>query len=153
MNFKEIDRGELIALAGGILLVISLFLAWYSLGNENTTLNACKGPNSTCTGWQSLSVFRYVLLVVAASPVFLVWVILRGHALGWPRGELTAVIGLLALMMVLFRGVIDKPGSPRSEISPSIGFFIALVGSLLMLLGSLYRSQEAGAERKPPGVL
>lgn len=153
MRFKDIDRGELIALVGGILLGLSLFVAWYSLGNENTTLNACtyfKGH--TCTGWASLSVFRYIILALAVAPLILIWIILRGHALGWPRGELTAVISIVALVMVLFRGVIDKPGSPRAEISPNVGFFVALAGTVLMVLGALYRSTEAGAERKPPGA-
>jgi hypothetical protein len=153
MHFDDIDRGELIALAGGIVLGISLFLAWYSLGNVNTTLNGCKGPNSSCTGWQSLLILRYILLAAAVAPVFLIYVIVRGHALGWPRGELTAVIALIALTFVLFRGPIDKPGSPRTQISLDFGWYVALAGGLLILVGALYRSQEAAQRRKPPGML
>jgi hypothetical protein len=153
MHFDDIDRGELIALAGGIVLGISLFLAWYSLGNVNTTLNGCKGPNSSCTGWQSLLILRYILLAAAVAPVFLIYVIVRGHALGWPRGELTAVIALIALTFVLFRGPIDKPGSPRTQISLDFGWYVALAGGLLILVGAVYRSQEAAQRRKPPGML
>jgi hypothetical protein len=153
MHFDDIDRGELIALAGGIVLGISLFLAWYSLGNVNTTLNGCKGPNSSCTGWQSLLILRYILLAAAVAPVFLIYVIVRGHALGWPRGELTAVIALVALTFVLFRGPIDKPGSPRTQISLNFGWYVALAGGLLILVGAVYRSQEAAQRRKPPGML
>ena len=153
MNFRDIDRGELIALVGGIVLGISLFLAWYSLGNVNTQLNNCKGPNSSCTGWESLLVLRYILLAVAAAPLFLIYIVLRGHALGWPRGELTAVIALVALTFVLFRGPVSKPGSPRTQISLSFGWYVALAGALLMLFGAILRSAEAGSQRKPPGVL
>ena len=56
MDFRQLDRGELLAVAGGVLLGVSLFLSWYSLGNQNAVLNACKGPNSTCTGWAALSI-------------------------------------------------------------------------------------------------
>jgi hypothetical protein len=153
MHFGDIDRGELIALAGGIVLGISLFLAWYSLGNVNTTLNGCKGPNSSCTGWQSLLILRYILLVAAISPLILIYVIIRGHGLGWPRGELTAVIALVALTFTMFRGPIDKPGSPRTQISLSFGWYVALVGGILILIGAVYRSQESAQRRKPPGVL
>ena len=153
MNFRDIDRGELIALVGGIVLGISLFLAWYSLGNVNTQLNNCKGPNSSCTGWESLLVLRYILLAVAAAPLFLIYIVLRGHALGWPRGELTAVIALVALTLVLFRGPVSKPGSPRTQISLSIGWYVALIGAILILIGAVYRSQESAQRRKPPGVL
>ena len=44
MDFRRLDRGELIAVAGGILLGVSLFLAWYTLGNANAVLNDCQGP-------------------------------------------------------------------------------------------------------------
>jgi hypothetical protein len=39
-----------------------------------------------------------------------------GHALSWPRGELTAVTALVALALILFQGAIDNPGSPPEEI-------------------------------------
>ena len=154
MNFKQIDRGELIAVVGGILLAISVFLAWYSLGNSNARLGACSGPHTTCTAWQGLGiVVRILLLIAAAAPLILVYIIIRGHALSWPRGELTAVTALAVLTLTLFLGVIDKPGTPPGEISLDYGWFVALAGGLLILLGSVARSRESSARRKPPGVL
>jgi hypothetical protein len=153
MDFKQLDRGEMIATVGGVLLAVSIFLTWYSLGNKNTTLNGCHGANASCTGWDSLTIVRFVLLVAAAAPAVLAWIIIRGHALSWPRGELTAVTALAALTFILFRGVIDKPGQPASEISVSIGWWVALLGGLLILVGSIWRSRESSTRRKPPGVL
>ena len=154
MEFKQIDRGELIAVVGGILLAISLALSWYSLGNANARLGACAGPHSTCTAWHGLAlVVRVLLLLAAVAPLILAYIIVRGHALSWPRGELTAVTALAALTLTLFLGVIDKPGSPPEEIGIDYGWWIALAGSLLILLGSITRSRESSARRKPPGVL
>jgi hypothetical protein len=153
MHFKDLDRGELIALIGGVLLGISLFMHWYALGNVHATLASCKGPHSGCTGWQGLPIVRYPLLVAAAAPVILAYIILRGHALSWPRGELTAVTALIALTLTLFVGVLDKPGNPRGEISLSLGWFLALGAGVLILIGSIWRTQESAARRKPPWVL
>jgi hypothetical protein len=153
MDFRALNRGELIAIVGGILLGVSLALAWYSLGNVYTQLNSCRGPNSTCTGWQSLTILRYFLLAGAVAPLVLAWVIIRGHALSWPRGEMTAVIGVITFALTLFRGVIDKPGSPQDEISVAFGWGIALLGTLLLISGAVFRSQESAPRRKPPGVL
>jgi hypothetical protein len=153
MQFKALNRGELIAIAGGILLGISLFLAWYTLGNEHALLNSCKGPNTRCSGWDSLSIARYVLLLAAVAPLILAYIILRGHALSWPRGELTAVIALVALTLTIFRGVLDRPGSPAGEIGIAIGWWVGLFAGLLILVGSVWRSQESAGRRKPPGVL
>lgn len=153
MDLRELNRGELIAVVGGILLGVSLFLAWYSLGNQFTQLSSCHGPNSSCTGWQALTVLRYLLLAGAAAPLILAWIIIRGHALSWPRGEMTAVVGVVAFVEVIFVGLIDKPGSPADQISVDFGWGLALVATLLMIAGAIWRSQESAPRRKPPGVL
>jgi hypothetical protein len=153
MDLKALNRGELVSIAGGILLGVSVFLAWYSLGNRFARLNTCHGPNSSCTGWDALSVMRYALLAAAVAPAVLAWIVVRGHALAWPRGEVTAIVAVVALVLTFFRGVIDKPGSPNGEISIDYGWWVALLGGLLILAGSIWRSQESAPRRKPPGVL
>ena len=153
MKLDELDRGEAIAVLGGVLLAVSLALAWYSLGNRFAHLNSCRGPNTSCSGWSALTALRFLLLLAALAPLILAWIIVRGHALSWPRGELTAVTALAALTIIFFRGVIDKPGSPPGEISVSFGWFVALLGGLLILVGSIARSRESSTRRKPPGVL
>jgi hypothetical protein len=153
MDFKQLDRGELIAVAGGILLGASLFMVWYRLGNRNAVLNGCTGPNGSCTGWAALTILRFLLLLAAIAPLILAYIVARGHALSWPRGELTAVTALVALTFTIFRGLIDRPGSPSGQISVGYGWWIALVGGLLILVGSVWRSQESAGRRKPPGVL
>jgi hypothetical protein len=159
MNFRRLDRGELLAVLGGILLGVSLFLAWYSLGNQYTILNSCRGPHrgvhaaTSCTGWHALQFLRFLLLLSAVAPAILAYIIIRGHALSWPRGELTAVTALTALTFTVFRGLIDRPGQPPGQISISYGWWVALAGGLLILVGSIWRSRESSSARKPPGVL
>jgi hypothetical protein len=66
---------------------------------------------------------------------------------------MTAVIAIAALTFIIFRGVIDKPGQPSGGIGLDFGWFVALLGGLLIVFGSIWRSRESGARRKPPGVL
>jgi hypothetical protein len=153
MHFKQLDRGELLAVIGGVVLAISLFLSWFSLGNHFAKINTCHGPNTACTGWHALSGLRYLILLAALAPLILAYIIIRGHALSWPRGELTAVTALAALTFTLFRGLIDKPGSPPGEITVDYGWFVAMLGGILILIGSIWRAREGAARRKPPGVL
>ena len=152
MDFRQLDRGELVAVLGGAILGLSVFLEWYKLGNKFATLGSCRGPNGSCTAWKSLTIIRFVLLVAAVAPAVLAWVIVRGHALSWPRGEMTAIIAIAALTFTLFRGVIDKPGTPPGEISVAAGWWIGLVGGVLILIGSVWRTRESAATRKPPGL-
>ena len=153
MDLRALNRGELVAIAGAIMIGISVFLPWYSLGNQFTQLNGCHGPNTTCTAWHALLIVRFLLLAGAAAPLILAWIIIRGHALSWPRGEMTAVVGVTAFVLVLFRGVIDKPGSPSDQVSVNLGWWIALAGTVLMIIGAAWRYQEGAPRRNPPGVL
>jgi hypothetical protein len=100
-----------------------------------------------------MTVLRFLLLAAAVAPIILAWIIVRGHALSWPRGELTAVVAIAALTFIIFRGLIDRPGAPSGEIGVGYGWFVALIGGALILVGSIWRSRESAARRKPPGVL
>jgi len=152
MDFRQLDRGELIAVLGGAILGLSVFLAWYTLGDRYTVLGHCRGPDSSCTAWNSLLILRFLLLIAAVAPAVLAWIILRGHALSWPRGEMTAIIAIAALTFTVFRGVIDKPGTPPGEIGISFGWWIGLVGGALILIGSVARTKESMTTRTPPGL-
>jgi hypothetical protein len=154
MRFDRLDRGEAIAVIGGLVLAISMFLTWFTLSNQYAALRSCRGPNGSCSGLSALGLLSIIILVTAIAPVVLAYIVVRGHALSWPRGELTAVCALLALALTLFTGLIDKPGSPSGEIHIGYGWFLAMLGGLLILIGALVRSQESGGRRrKPPGVL
>jgi hypothetical protein len=96
---------------------------------------------------------RYVFVIAAVAPAILAYIIIRGHALSWPRGEVTAVVALVALVATLVAGVVDVPGTPKSEIGITTGWFVALAADLLILFGSVWRAQKSGGRRKPPGVL
>ena len=139
-------------MVGGAILGVSVFLAWFTLGDKFTVLGACRGPNASCSAWKSMMIIRYLLLVTAIAPLVLAWIIIRGHALSWPRGEMTAVIAIAALTFTVFRGVIDRPGTPPGQIGISYGWWIGLAGGLLILVGSVFRAKESAGARKPPGL-
>jgi len=110
-------------------------------------------PNQDWSAWEVLPVWRFLVLLAAIAPFILGWIIVREHALSWPRGELTAVVGLTALTLILVKGFIFKPGEPSGQISLAYGYYLALFASILILIGAFVRSTEIGKARKPPGVM
>src|SRR5260370_5764293 len=80
MEFSRLDRGELIAIVGGAVLALSIFLTWYTLGNTNASLSSCHGPNSSCSGLDSLGGVRDPLLLASIAPPHLRQRLLRRQA-------------------------------------------------------------------------
>jgi hypothetical protein len=142
----------MIAIAGGLIMALGLFLTWYHLKNGNVSVGAHKGPDDL-SGFQVHTIIRWLLIAAAAAPLILAWIILRGHALSWPRGEMTAVVAVAALGLIGYVAFVNKPGTVTSLVSLRLGVFVSLLGSLLMLGGSATRASSVERPRKPPGVL
>src|SRR3954464_11359073 len=139
---------------GGLLLAVSVFLPWCTLQNGLTTLNDYKGPDVSVSAWNGLLVFRFLFLAAAIAPFILTSIVVRGHALTWPRGEVTAVVGITAFVFVVVRGFLIQPGDPTSQVGVGIGFFLAVVATLVITAGALmHRAESDTGARKPPGVL
>ena len=152
MNASRLGTGELIALLGGAALAAGLFLPWYvtNPSNPNAAINGGRG---TFSGWDVHTIIRWPLLAAALAPLVLAWIALREHELSWPRGEMTAVLAMTALVLVLYQGVISRPGEPSGEISLKFGWFVAFAGAFLEVAGGGLRAGTSERPRKPPGVL
>ena len=152
MNLARLGRGEYLAVLGGLLLALSLFLPWYGTNPDNRNANI-DGVRGTVTGWEAHPILHWLLLAAAVAPLILAWVILRDHELSWPRGEMTAVVGMVAIVLVLYVGFVDRPGEPSGEISLKYGYYLAVLGCALTIVGGALRASSTERPRKPPGVL
>lgn len=151
MNLSALGKGEIVAAIGGMLLAVCLFLPWYGTSdNPNAVIDGARGALS---GWEVHTILRWLLLAAAAAPIILVWIVIRDHELSWPRGEMTAVVAIAAFGLIVYSGVIDRPGDPPGEISLKYGWFGALLGVILMAAGGAHRASKVERARRPPGVL
>jgi hypothetical protein len=147
----RLSRSEWIAVSGGLLLILAIFLPWY--GTSDNPNAAIDGERGDFSAWQVHPILRWLLLAAALAPLILAYIVLRDHELSWPRGELTAVVAMAALGLVLYNGVVSRPGEPRAQISLQIGWVLAVAGIVLMMVGGARRAAEVERARKPPGVL
>jgi len=152
MDVRRITTSEILAAVGGALLALSVFLPWYSTNPKNPNANIAQ-MKGDIAAWDAHMILRYLLLAAAFAPIVLLYIVIRDHELSWPRGEMTAVIGIIAFGLVAYVGVIDRPGEPPSEISLSFGWFVALLGTILIAIGGSYRASTTERPRKPPGVM
>ena len=149
---KRLTVNELVAMVGGLALGACLFAPWYAAVSPLAQIAGARGIG-TYSGWQAHAILRWVLLVIVIAPFVLAYIIVRDHQLMWARGELTAVLSIAALGLLLYIGVIDRPGTPPGQIELRWGWYAALAGSILMLAGSALRTGETERRRKPPGTI
>src|SRR3954471_9634792 len=145
-------------MAGGALLLISVFVKCYEARpeNPNATLGAGEGGvcgDHTCSVWELHSITRILLVAAALAPFILAYIIIRDHKLSWPRGQVTMIVAIAVIGLAFYHGIVDRPGEPSGEIELEIGWYGWMLGGVLMLVGSLMRQSETEAVRKPPGVM
>ncbi len=149
---KRLTVNELLAVAGGVLLAAAQLAPWYDVVSPLASIAGFDGVGAR-SAWEAHAILRWLLLLVAIAPFVLAYVVARDHQLSWARGELTAVLAIFAFGVVLYVGVVDRPGEPPGQIELAWGWWLALAGSALMLVGAARRSGETQRRRKPPGTI
>ena len=152
MDVSNLRRGEIIAAIGGLMLALGVFLPAYSPNTDNPNASVA-GGRVDASIWETQTMLRILLLVAAVAPIVLLYIILRDNKLSWPRGELTAVIGLTATTLIFYTGVLDRPGEPSGEVGLTWGWLVAFLGALAVSAGGAIRAADSERRRKPPGVL
>jgi hypothetical protein len=161
VDASKLDRSEIIGMVASGVLIIAVFLQWYSLTTDSAVVTrgndpsnwACGVNHTSCSGWNTFPVVSVLLILAALAPFILSWIVMRGHALSWPRGELTAIVGLTAFVLIAFNGIIDKP-QDGVEIGLAYGYWLALLASVGIFISGGFRAVESGggAQRKPPAT-
>jgi hypothetical protein len=166
MDFSRLQRFELLGLCASALLLISIFLPWYSLndpiqnGQHLRDIQhswVCGVGNFSCSAWETHQLIRILLILAAAAPLILSYLIVshQDERAKYPTGEFTMTVGMAVIVLVGFNGLISKPGStPSFGVSLDIGYWLALLAGLLMAIAGALRSLESGggAQRKPPAT-
>jgi hypothetical protein len=159
MDFSRLDRNRVLlgAFGGGVLLISLLFLPWYSLTDtperELQEGWICGANDFSCTGFETFPIMRWLLILGALAPLILAWIIIRGHTLSWSPGELTMVAGFIATVLVLYNGIIDRPGDTFG-VGLEYGYWLALLASIAIAATGYLRSQAGQQrERKAPGTV
>jgi hypothetical protein len=153
MDLRRLRSGELLAGLGAAGLLLDMFLSWF-------------GGRSA---WQSMPIGRVVLvaLVVCGLTIVVLTVTSRTVAMACSAAAITVGVGGLALLLVVYRVVVDEPG-PNATVAVRTGAYVGLALVLGVVVGawrtladertgtaaSLRQTERVlavrGAPRKPP---
>jgi hypothetical protein len=123
MDLRRLRAGEWLAGLSGLLLLVALFLPWYS------------DSAGSRTGWESLGALDVVLAVVALSALAIpvVTALQRVPAVPLAHQSLTSLVGWLAVVLVLIR-VLNMPDWAAGR---EWGLWVALGATIGVAAGGL----------------
>ena len=132
-------RGEWLAAAGGVTLLVALFLPWYSFRNLRAS------------GFEVLTVIDVLLALLALLALSLAVLQATQDGPARPVGAavLTATLGNIGVLLVLFR-LIDEPGADYAEVEA--GAYLALVATLAITAGGWLSLKNERVRGLPPDV-
>jgi len=149
MDLSRIRRGELIAAVGGIvLLIVLLFVNWYSAGAEVTTPLGSVSVEGDFGAWDGQgflgTIANLIILAAAIAAVGLAILTSTSRTVALPvaASALTAGLGIAAVVMVALR-MLFQPG-PNDLIDLKFGIWLALISAAVVAYGGWEAMKEEG---------
>jgi hypothetical protein len=142
LDSSRLRTGETVAGIGGVALFVFLFFDWVSAGAQ---IIGISGGTTTIShpgvsGWDFLTdAPGFVIILSGVSGIALAYMAAAGQRVNipFPRGTVTAYLGVLAVLLILWRMV---AGSPTLE----IGIFLGLAAAVAIAVGAFMALAEDG---------
>ena len=141
MDSSRLRTGEIVAGSGGVALFVFLFFDWFSGGAELTgSAGNLELSTAGISGWNALSDLPGFLIILSAvSGIALAILAATGQRINIPvrRGMITALLGTLAILLILWRMVAGTP-------TLKLGIFLGLAAATAIAVGALMALAEDG---------
>jgi hypothetical protein len=145
LRLGRLRRGELIAGAGGALLLVFMFgLTWYEVsGTFRQTLGLVLHQRTSWTGWQALTHLRWLLLVTALVALALAYfqAVERAPAIPISLAVIVIVLGGLSALVLIYRVLINTPGNSLDQ---QPGAYLGLAAALAIAYGGFASLRQEG---------
>ncbi len=145
MDISNLRQGEKILGIAGIVLIISMFLAWWSIDlGEFGGLAGQFGietPNSSFNAFQASNFNDIIWFITGAVAIAVAVIAGTRTAVNSPvaLSAVAAVLGVVSLLLIVIR-LIDPPGG----LDRSYGVFIGLIAIIGIVYGAWLTMQDEG---------
>jgi hypothetical protein len=143
LDSSRLRTGEIVAGIAGVSLFVFMFFDWFGGGAEvsgNLVNGTATLSHPGISGWDALTDLPGFLIVLSGlSGIGLAYLAAAGQRLNLPvrRGMITALLGALAVLLILWRMF---AGSPTLK----IGVFLGLAAAVAITAGALIALDEDG---------
>ena len=152
LDLSAVPRSVWVSAGGALILLISVFMNWYSV--EVKGLGSL-GAAGSASGWDATDLAKLVaLLALVALAAWAVELFAPTVRLPYPAWMIAGASGTVAALLVLIR-IVNKPGPDLPSGSPvsigtSFGIWLALLAALAVVAGAYMRRQEKPAPTPAP---
>ena len=134
-----------ISAGGALVLLISVFLKWYSASSSVKIGNISVSGSASESGWDSGVLAKLVaLLALVALAAWVIELFFPDITLPAPAWMIAGGAGAISLLFVLIK-VLDKPSTGTSAVSvgTSFGIWLALLAAIAVVVGAYLRMNES----------
>jgi hypothetical protein len=141
----RLTTGHKIAGGAGLVLLISLWLNWYSVDLGNGILDGF-GVGVNANAWQAFGLIDLLLFVTSLVAIASAVLAASDTRLDLPvtPGQVVTALAALCVLLILYR-LVDRPIGPNEVISIQYGAFIGLLAAAGVAFGGFRLMQEEGS--------
>jgi hypothetical protein len=149
----ELNRfrlGDVIAAAGGLALLVVMFLDWYAAGGVTEVADRAIEVSVGFSAWEAFAVTDVWLALtgLAAIALGVATATRRSPALPVAASVITSALGVIATLLVLYR-ILNQPG-PNEFIEVEFGAFLGFLAVLAIAAGGWYSMRDEEWDVEPP---
>jgi hypothetical protein len=132
---SRLSRGDWLAAIGGVVMLVALFLPWYSAGGESAS------------AWQSMAVDDVILALAAllAIAAALIVALPRLSSLSVAATSLAILPAVIGLVLTIYRLI--SP-APPVDVSLGVGAWLGLASTAAIAVGAWTGAKDEGPARR-----
>jgi hypothetical protein len=142
VELSRLRQSDLIAGLGGVALLITMFLDWYSLSLGGLV-------SAGLSAWDAFRITDLILALAALSGIAVAALTAsrRSPALPVAAGVLSTTLGAFATLLVLYR-ILNQPG-PNEFVNVEFGAYLGLLSVLAVAVGGFRAIRDEEGEDTP----
>jgi hypothetical protein len=135
VELRRLSRGDWVAAVAGVVMLVSLFLPWYSLDGENLT------------AWQAMAVDDVILALAAVLAIAAAFIVglPRVSSLSVAATSLAILPAAVGLVLTIYRLV--SP-APPVDVSLRFGAWLGLAATIAITVGVWTGASDEGQARR-----
>ncbi len=145
-DYTRIRRGEMIAAIGALVLIVVMFLPWYSFKGDNRArylLGTSGKLPLTGTAWHVYSNTSILFLLLIVVAVALSVLTATGRRVDFPLAGAATALGVLTVLVAIDKLFINLPGGSQFSQS-AYGGYLGLLAIIVITVGAALTAREDG---------